>query len=476
MAFSEFYTDFTNGSNLNAGSTNAAPVYTSAAGDSDGTSVFTPNDGVNPSLTVSAGMFASVYVTAGATVAVFVGRVVTVVNAVNGAITVSTTAKSGTFPAASAGAHTITCIVGGYWKGPNAAAGFPFGFITNALTDVAGDLPRVNFTNGAVYSITAAASHTNAGPITFSGMTASPGDGGKFIIDGGTSGVSYTLLTLNASSLILQDCILRNNGASATAAGLSLGSALAYRVVVHDVRGSGFSNSGAYEVVECEAYACNQSNTASLGGFLLGSTGSFALRCYAHDNVGNNNNGFCINVAGCFLTDCIADTNGKSGFVYICNNSQIQAFVNCDAYNNTGDGFLLTAGGANRALVYVENCNAVKNGGYGINFIGGGAGIYNAIVNNCGFGSGTQVNTSGQINSTVAANVQVSGSVTYPSGVTPWNAPTTGDFRIILPQAEYAGRGNFTQTDGTNTGTVAYPDIGAGQHSLASAGAAILFA
>ncbi len=126
----------------------------------------------------------------------------------------------------------------------------------------------------------------------------------------------------------------------------------------------------------------------------------------------------------------------------------------------------MTVSGSSNVAVYIENCNLVKNGGYGINLSTTGSKI--GYILNCGFGSGTQVNTSGQTNS--LGSVEVSGSVTYAANVTPWNAPTTGDFRIILPQAQYAGRGAFTQTDGTNTGTVAYPDIGAAQHVQAPIG------
>ncbi len=124
MAYTEFYCQ-TTGDNLNAGSTTANGAVYTGVGDSDGTSVFTPSDGSTPASTVSVGDFASVYVTAGATVAVFIGRVTIVAAGVNGAITVSTSAKSGTFPAASSGAHTITCKTGGAWKGPNSAVSFP---------------------------------------------------------------------------------------------------------------------------------------------------------------------------------------------------------------------------------------------------------------------------------------------------------------------------------------------------------------
>src|SRR5512139_2727305 len=122
MAYTEFYCDPVNGSNLNAGSTtDAAAVYTATNGGWDsGTGVFTPAAG-DPSATVSVGMFASVYLDA-ATVAVFVGRVTAVDSTT---VTVSLTVKIGTAPATSANGRTIK--VGGAWKGPNAAVNWPFG-------------------------------------------------------------------------------------------------------------------------------------------------------------------------------------------------------------------------------------------------------------------------------------------------------------------------------------------------------------
>ncbi len=411
-------------------------------------------------------MFGSVYVTAGATVAVFVGRITVVAAGVNGAITFSTTAKSGTFPAASAGAHTITLIVGGYWKGPNAAVAFPFGFIAGVTTNVAGDLPRVNLINAngtTKFSITATMTHGVLGPMRFQGMTASPGDGGKAIIDGGTSGVSYILLTLssgNTTSIVMRDLIFQNNGASASAAGVtcSLQNSIWQRVVVNNVRGPGFNITNLTNLDECEAYACNQSNSANMGGVNAGS-GTVMRRFYSHDNSGANNLGVYSTITDLRLIDCIFDTNGKYGVLLFATNGGA-SISNCDFYNNGSDGLAIGVASAASHSVQAENCNFVKNGGYGINFAG--TGTCQGSVVNCGFGSGTQVNTSGQTNG--LGGVVVSGSVTYPADVTPWNAPATGDFRITLAAAEYTGRGNFTQTDGTNTGTVAYPDIGAAQH------------
>jgi hypothetical protein len=63
-----------------------------------------------------------------------------------------------------------------------------------------------------------------------------------------------------------------------------------------------------------------------------------------------------------------------------------------------------------------------------------------------------------------------SGTVTYANDVTPWVDPANGDFRINLAAAKGAGRGTFTQTAASYTGTIGYPDIGAAQHLEASAG------
>ncbi len=470
MAFTEYYCDFTNGSNLNAGSTNTAAVYTSAGGDSDGTSVFTPNDGSTPASTVSVGMFGSVYVTAGATIATFTGRITTVAAGVNGAITFSTTAKSGTFPAASAGAHTISIAVGGYWKGPNAAVGFPFNFITAVQTNVAGDPVRVNFVNTATYTITAAITHSLIGSVKFQGMTASAGDGGRATIDGGTSGSGYSLLTVSNNIVAVEDMIFQNNGTATGGAGNGLIfsglGCIARRVIANNIRNSGFSSSGAGNVyVECETYACCLNNGATSRAFDLNGNGVTALRCYSHDNVGNASSGFYIGQS-CSLTDCVADSNGQYGYYLNSGSGQNSALYNCDAYNNTSDGVHLTNASSNPMSCYIENCNLVKNGGFGIN--NAGTGGRTGYVVNCGFGAGTQVNTSGQ--TSLPGSIVVSGSVTYATDVTPWRAPTTGDFSIILGTAKFAGRGAFVETDGTNTGTVAYPDIGAAQHVQAPIG------
>lgn len=465
MAFTEFYVQPT-GSNLNAGSTTAnaaAFTYTSkvvASGWNAATGVFTVASGDPAADGVAVGDFASIYVTAGATVATFVARV-TARDATT--ITVSLTAVSGT-PPATDGTGATTCKIGGAWAGPSAAVAFPFNFVATAMTNASGDTPRVNIKSGTTYSITAAMTHTLAGPVRFQGYTSSVGDGGRAIIDGGTAGASYVLLTVSGANIDVVDITAQNNGATGAAAGIAVsgGESVFSRVVVNSVRGYGFNISAGGLFSECEAYSCNQSNTASVSGFNA-STTCVLMRCISHDNSGSNSSGFTTSGGGAIVLDgCIADTNGAAGFNL--GSTFINVFRGCEAYNNTSDGAILSAGSA--ALYAIENCNFVKNGGWGIN--GSGAGVRNGIVRNCGFGSGTQANASGT--TTGLKSINESGTVIYAADVTPWSAPTTGDFRIALAAAKGTGRGTFTQTQASYTGTVGYPDIGAAQHVDAGGG------
>jgi len=470
-AYTEFYTDFTNGDNLNSGSTtNAAATisYTSsivANGWDSTTGIFTVAAGNPSGAGIPLNEWASVYVTAGATVATFVARI-TATN--DTTITVSLVAKSGTAPATdSLGATTIR--VGGVWKGPNAAISFPFGFVTATLTNLNSGVaqglpPRVNLKATATYAITAVVTNAQTGPIIWQGMSAwgTPGDLGKATIDCATAGAGIFIITATGQNNDYADLILSNSGATTgtTTDGFNItGTEItAIRCVVHDVRRSGFLINGiSVTLVECEAYLCNKSNTATRGGFDLLNTPIDLIRCIAHDNAGSNNSGFQVK-NGITLNNCIADTCGKHGF----DMSSIAGFVmlNCDAYSNTGSGLDLTATAS--APVLIQNCNFVKNGAWGIN--SSGSPIRNGLITNCGFGVGTQVNVSGDIATTLMGAIQISDSVSYPTGLTPWVDPANGDFRINLPQAQAVGRGTFTQTQASYTGALAYPDIGAGQH------------
>lgn len=468
MAFTNFCCR-SGGSNLNAGTltgnttepgTGASFTYASGTWVA-GTGVFTVASGDPSGDGVAVGDFASVYAD-GSTVTGFVGRITARDTTT---ITVSLTAKSGTAPAD--GTNTRTLKVGGAWLGPNAASGFPLNFAATTMTNSAGDITRVNFKNDATYSITAAMTHDLDGPVVLSGYTSSYGDGGRASVDGGTSGASYVLLTMGTSFGnnwgVFEDFILANNGAtgSANAFESRTGHLRIHRVVCHDVRGSGFSGFQNVYLSECEAYACNQSNTSSKGGFEGIYNGARLDRCIAHDNAGSNTAGFISN-GNTLFTHCIADTNGNVGFSCPSSNSR---FEHCDAYNNTSHGIDVSAS----TFISITNCNLVKNGGWGINRT---SGVQFGHVMNCGFGSGTQANTSGNIDS--LQSVVETGTVNYAADVTPWVDPANGDFRINLATAINAGRGSFTQTAASYAGAIGYPDIGAVQHLESAGGGSLL--
>lgn len=438
-----------NGGGLNSNAEPATtPVYSFTNGGwATGTpNVYTPTSG-NPSLTVTVGDWANVFID-GATTPVYIGRV-TAVSATT--ISISATVKVGTAPTTAGTGISIN--VGGAWAGPSGAVKFPFTFIAGTVTNAAGDVARVNFKNDQTYSITAQILHSTTGPNVYQGYTTTFGDLGKATIDGGTSGASYFLLSFNGSAgmQFIADFIFQNNGATGSANGLEgvgTETGAAWRVVVKNVRGAGFNN--ATTLHECEAYGCNQSNSVGLAAYVMIARG-VVYRCIAHDNSGSNSVGFLVGNQPTRFIKCIADTNGSHGF----SSASGTAFTmdGCEAYNNGGDG--LRHATSSNCLVNIESCNFVNNAGWGINVSSGSLQGY--LFNN-GFGD----NTSGAKSGT--GTLVESGAVTYGAGVRPWVDAPNGDFRINLASAKNAGRGVFTQTQASYTGTVGYPDIGAAQH------------
>ena len=471
MAFTEFCCR-SGGSNLNAGTrtgsstepgTAADLTYTSGSWVSS-TGVFTVASGDPVADGVAVGDFASVYDDA-ATVTTLVGRVTARTTTT---ITVSTIDKSGT---TTDGTNTRTLKIGGAWQGPNGTSGFPFNLTSSSLIDAAANPPRVNFKNDATYAITSAITCNTVGPVCYRGYSSSYGDSGRFTIDGGTTGASYALLTFTLNHQRLENCILQNNGATGSATGLQTSGGPARfvlrNVVVNNVRGIGINLPTAAQAVECEAYACNQSNTLGLGGF--GCSTGVIERCIAHDNTGSNNSGFVAPAGGPSPTflHCIADTNGRDGFAIDTTVGSV-VMVNCDAYNNGRDGVRNNSAG--NSLVRIVSCNFTKNAGWGIN-ISSIVKTANTSIDTCGFGTGSEANTSGTITGTLYADV--SGTVTYASNATPYTDPANGDFRISLAAAKGAGRGAFTQTQSGYAGTIGYPDIGAADAAASGGGVRI---
>lgn len=449
MAYTEFFSR-SGGSNLNGGglASNAEPsttaAYTSTNGNwSTTTHQFTPTDGSTPASSVTVGDWASIYID-GASVAVCCARVTVVAAGANGAITVSSTALAGTFPTTSATTRSIK--VGGAWLGPNAGSGFPMTLSSlNSLKDANSDQPRINFKNDATYSITAAISAPGSA-IIFQGYTSTSGDGGKAILDGGTSGASYVILTLNGTA-VLRDFILRNNGASGTSSGLNmLAAGMLDRVVVHDVRGTGIGTTGG-TLLECEVYNVNQSNTGGLYGISMAGK---AVRCIAHDNPGSTS-GF--NSTG-VLIDCIADTNGSSGFSFSTNDATANG---CVAYNNGGAGFFVGGGGG---PYWFENCIAANNGTYGLNF--------NTNLPVVTYNMAYYSNTTAPTIYAAGSSVTELGTITLTSA--PFVDAPNGDFRPNTTETQNSGRGAFTQTASSYGGTTGFPDVGAAQHQSPGVG------
>lgn len=319
--------------------------------------------------------------------------------------------------------------------------------------------------NGQTYTMTAALAFTTLGNAVLQGFASSVGDLGKATFTSNlTSAVNFTCGS--SSGVAFVDLIFANTGAS-NANGLFTVSAASVdtvflRCVFHGARGAGLSGNttggGGVFAIECEAYDCDKSNTASQAGFVSASTGGtmFCYNCYSHDNTSANANGFeTFSNSSMILVNCTADTNGGCGAKVISGATGLFCF-NCNFYNNSVDGVNFSQTSANAWSVLMNN-NFLKNTGAGVNNTVTAQG---GILYNNGRGAGAQANGSAD---TLKSIVNTSTDITYASGATPWKAPTTGDFSTVLGAAIEAGRGAFTETDGTNTGTVGYPDIGAAQ-------------
>lgn len=334
------------------------------------------------------------------------------------------------------------------------------------------DQVRINICNNQTYTMTAALGFTTLGAAVLQGFGSSAGDGGKATFSSNlNSATQFTNVTVNTSALI--DLIFVST-AAANANHLFLDSAnvdtVYIRCVFHGSRniGLGKSVSGGANLLlfECEAYDNNKSNTATNAGFVIANTAGgamFAYNCYSHDNsTGSAGHGFsATNASGLILVNCICDTNAGSGVLMVATARNLVS-INSNYYNNTGDGINLSQ--ASTWPVIINN-NFLLNAGKGVNNVNASQG---GILYNNGRGSGTQANGGADV---LGSILNTNTDITYASNVTPWNAPTTGDFTTLRSSAAFgAGRGNFVETDGTNTGTVGYPDIGASQALVSASG------
>ncbi len=460
MAYTEFYCDASAGSNLNGGSSAGSPAVTYTNGGwNSGTGVFTPAAGNPTADGVLVGDFVSVYADGASAPTGYVARVTAVTSTT---FTLSGSAKLGSAPA-TAGTG-VTAKVGGAWKGPNGSSGFPLGNVTSAASNAAGDPVRVNFKNNATYSVTAALS-TGAYSLTYQGYAASPGDGGKATIDGGTSGASYNLLSAGSTNHAWADCVFQNNGATGSATGVVVNVACRFeRVVSQGMRGGGFEVTSNCLMIECQAYDNNKANASSGGGFVMTNNAPCRLvRCISNANAGTNSSGFNLwsyaGSNGPVVVACVAAANGAHGF-RLLDSGQYQLF-GCVADGNTSHGVNSTD---RTASLVLENCVFSSNGGYGVNMASSPDNT--AALVKCAY----YANGSGQTNN-INASFR-SGDITLSSA--PFADAANGNFAPVTSGLLGSGRGRFTTTAGYSGSSVGYPDVGAVQAASGQASAAFV--
>lgn len=460
MPFTEFACR-ASGSNLYAGtldggttevSTTPVVTYTNGGWNS-GTGVFTPAAGNPVDDGVVVGQYASVYIDGASAPTGYVGKITAVTSTT---FTVSLTIKSGTAPTTNATARTA--VVGGAWLGPTGASGFPINFATGELATAGSRPVRINFKNDQTYSVSASIAANRTGLLFYHGYTSAYGDGGRWVIDGGSAGASYTVIAVSALKTEWLNLTLQNNGATGSASGMTIAqSANVFRgILVTGMSGHGIQHTaGNVEINECEATGNNTSNTAGLAGF-AGTSGSHWTRCISHNNTGTNSSGFA--VGGGMYHRCIADTNGQAGW-RINTPAALISLHQCDSYNNVTDGALIIAN--DQGLSYFENCLFIGNGtggtGYGVNqTTATSATVGTVLLETCGF----QGNTTGKYNSNVIAE-NVRNEVTV--GSNPYTDAPNGDFSHSLASVQSTGRGVFLQETGYTGESVGAPDLGAVQ-------------
>lgn len=462
MAFTEFCCR-SGGSNLNAGTLTGngtipgtSPSFTYAGTFS--TNTFTVSAGNPLTDGVAAGQF--VHCNNGAAL----GRIARITSVTSTTIVLSTAATVGS------GTGATVANVGGAWQGPNGANPHPFNSsaMSNALTNAAGDTPRVNLKNDQTYTISA-----GLGGITrmrYQGFTTAYGDDGKAVISGPTTGASFSLVSTAASALWFVDLIFEKNGDSGSAVGLSMtGSGGTYdRCVFRHFFRSGVSvSSGVHTFRECEFFDCNQNNANTGHGGLQVTTATVRMiRCISHSNTGNATYGIYIsNPVDVDICQTIVANNGLDG-IYIIGNASTQRvdLDHCTIDANDRDGIRID----NSAVLplTIENSLFTRNAGYGINGTVTSSRVGDVI--NCAFGTGTWGNSSGQ--HTGLTGMDERGTITLASNTTPYQDADNGDFRLVLSTVKNTGRGSFLQTASSWSGTVSYPDVGAVQHQDSGGG------
>jgi hypothetical protein len=443
----------------------AAPLVTYTGGDwNSGTAIYTAPVGADLTEAV-VGRFISIYHD-GDTVPVSGQWQVSRISAVNAGtrqITVTGRFSFGT-SAVVTGTGNRSARISGAWAGPSGSARFPFAsgygqFGYTGLLAASTSGIRINMRNDKTYSVTANLFYidTNLVNAETRGYTSSYGDTGRALIQGPSTGVAFTLITLGVNSQ-LKNLILDCNGATGNAHGITFDGGSremsVKNVVVRNMRGWGVLGVGSWGMEGCEVHNCNTSNTASQGG--VSTTGCLRLQnVISHDNTGY---GFLV-TPGCTVVDSIADSNSSVGFYVTLNfgNGLVQS---CDSYGNGSHGFQLFNAG-NGGIQNFKNCNAISNGGWGL--LTDSSALLRVDIR----GFATFGNVSGAVSIGANADLFSENIIAYASS--PYVDPANGDFRLSLAAAKQSGSSYFVQTASGYSGSVSYPDIGALQAAGGSA-------
>lgn len=463
MAFTEFYCNASTGSNLNGGSGSGSPTATDAAATygrdtgAGGLDLITASSGT-PFSGVSVGEFVGVKAAGGSAPADFVCRV-TAVNSGGASIDVSDAAAFGTRPANST---SVDVYVGGVWKGPDGASGFPFPTMAGVATDASGNKPRVNLKSGTSYSISSAIAPNVAGPVLYQGYTTTVGDGGKAVIDGSTNAITAIAVGSSGTGVTVADLDIQSSATTGSSAQITgQATTVVYRCKLSGGRGAGITT--ALAAILCEITDFNKSATSNVGALGHAGLGApiFMFANYIHDATGSTNKSGIVGYSGSMVAaHNVIDTVGGDGIRFVGPGfAHAHTACNNDIFNCGSDGIEIT--NSVTSAYTIMNNNFVDNAGYGINI---SSGSHSGIAQGNRFGAGTRENTSGTFN-TLSGLLDIDNS-SYASDVTPWTDPDNGNFTINLAAAKGASSPGALPA---GIGTM-YQDIGAIQHQDAGGG------
>lgn len=337
----------------------------------------------------------------------------------------------------------------------------PMSLTTAFANAVAND--RINIKADGTYTISSpGVTISAAGPIFWRGYTSTIGDGGKATISGSTTGASYSVITISGARHQWQDLIFTENGSTGDSLWMDITGArnVFIRCVWHDTRGTGIENTLIVIIgfIECEAYSCNEANkSGNNGGIHANTSGSVALRCYCHDNIGGTNGNGIIIDGGVLIHSLISESNTGNG--YYSTGDTTATLLYSDIYNNSRSG-LYSTNGTDMLMTSLNN-NWINNTRYAVEF-SSTTSMLGTWLNNA-YGAGTEANDLGNIQA--MEGMYEIDSINYLSNILPWVDAPNGNFIINLDASSESGRGLYLQILNSYSGTIGYPDIGAGQRN-----------